>query len=73
MHPSHNSLIIFSAQKAATNNLLSVVGTDAHHYGQLCLSALAAKTLPKITKELTKLILSGDSLIWVSGHYIAKP
>lgn len=72
LHPNHNSRPGLAAKYARENELIAVAGTDAHHSGQLCLSALAAKTLPSDTHELAKLILSQDYLMWVEGNYIVR-
>lgn len=72
LHPNHNARPGLAAKYAHENGLIAVAGTDAHHSGQLCLSALAAKTLPANTKELAQIILSQDYLMWVEGNYIIR-
>ncbi len=72
VHPNHNSRPGLAAKYAHENGLLAVAGTDAHHSGMLCLSAIAAKTLPGNTHELAKLILSQDYLMWIEGNYIIR-
>ncbi len=72
LHPNHNSRPGLAAKYAHENGLISIAGTDAHHSGQLCLSAIAAKTLPADTHELARLLLSQDYLMWVEGNFIIR-
>ena len=72
LHPNHNSRPGIAAKYAHENGVIAVAGTDAHHSGQLCLSAIAAKTLPRDTHELAALILSRDYLLWIEGNFIVR-
>lgn len=70
MHPNHNSRVAFAAIHALKNNLIPVCGTDFHHPGQECLSAVYTKEKITDSYQLAKAIKSQEYIMEIGGFKI---
>ena len=68
MHPNHNSRVALATKYAREHNLIPVCGTDFHHPGQECLSAIFTKEKIIDSYQLAKVIKSQDYIMEVGGY-----
>lgn len=71
LHPGHNSRIGIAAKHARKYGKIVAAGTDFHHEGHHCLSAMLTKEPIKDSFELAGVLKSGDYLLSISGIIIS--
>lgn len=67
MHPNHNSRVAFAANYARENKLIPICGTDFHHPGQECLSAIYSKEKITDSYQLARVIKSQEYIMEIGG------
>lgn len=68
MHPNHNSRVAIAANYARENGLIATCGTDFHHIGQECLSAIYTKEKIIDSYQLAQIIKSCDFIMEAGGY-----
>jgi hypothetical protein len=69
LHPNHNSRVGYASRYAEDlGRCVCTCGTDFHHRGQACLTALLAREMPENEKALAKLIR--EEPIYKAGNAI---
>jgi predicted metal-dependent phosphoesterase TrpH len=70
MHPGQNSKNSFALKFAKENNLIQIAGTDFHHPGMECLTALLTKKPIENSFELSEVLKSTDYLFEIGGDIV---
>ena len=70
LHPGHNSRIGLAAKHAQKYGKIVTAGTDFHHAGHHCLSAMLTKEPITDSFELARILKSGDYMLSISGILI---
>ena len=70
MHPGHNSRPAISARIANQNGKIATGGTDFHHHGHEGCCLLRSKKMLTSSAELSKLLISRDYVLDISGRII---
>ena len=71
LHPGHNSRIGIAAKHAQKYGKIVTAGTDFHHEGHHCLSAMLTKEPITNSFELARVLKSGDYMLSISGILIS--
>lgn len=70
VHPGHNSKIAFAAKACRENNKIITCGTDFHHHGHECLSAMLTKEPVDSSKKLVEILRNKEYILELSGYKI---
>lgn len=71
MHPNHNSRVALAAKFASIHpDFIITGGTDFHHPGHQAMCALRTKEKIKTSKQLAKILKSGDYVFEIWGNII---